>query len=363
MRARVLFLSLVFCSSVAWAANDDLAGRVAALQFDQSVLRNSVNDQLREQNTRLNTELIALRTELNRQAQVQAALQNQARWQFIVFTGLFLLAASGACALPWYLSKKRTDAVRKEAEHSARDIKVTRELLDQMRGDFKAIQSKMRDYRSEFDLRLAEMKLHELEMQRGAKTSAPVAPPSPEVVPSAPPAVLDTQAIWRAEADSYRALSLAEPDEANHRRKLIAALRQGLSEGAEPAVIDEGLRECDRLLRDHPDEVELHCAAGAFCLARAGYRQDQEDWATAEAHWLEAERLQRGSAAYELVALYAQSGRVEEARKRLALARLAGVAKVEKLALLRSDPLLAPLREQAWFQSYLQSLESDQTLA
>jgi hypothetical protein len=94
-------------------------------------------------------------------------------------------------------------------------------------------------------------------------------------------------------------------------------------------------------------------------LARAQRTGSADDLATAEAHWLEAERLLRGSAAYELVALYAQSGRFEEARKRLALARLAGVAKVEKLSLLRSDPQLAPLREQDWFQGYLQTLEEE----
>jgi len=68
MRVPCLFLSLMLFAAAAMAANEDLSGRVAALQFDQSVLRNSVNDQLREQNARLSDELKAVHAQLARQA-------------------------------------------------------------------------------------------------------------------------------------------------------------------------------------------------------------------------------------------------------------------------------------------------------
>jgi len=360
MRVLSLFLSLMLFSASALAANQDLSARVAALQFDQSVLRNSVNDQLREQNARLNEELNTVRAQLARQSEAQVHLQRQGRVQFIVFAVLFVLSAAGACALPFYLAQRRQVRGRKEAESSARDLKITRELLEQMRGDFKAIQGKMREYRSEFDLRLAEMKLQELEIQRrlqGGITEVAAAKELTASLTSDP--ATSGQMVWRDEAASYRALCLAEPDEPAHRRKLLAALRQGLSDGADVSEVEEGLRECARLLEQEPEDCALHCDLGAFRLARAQRTGSADDLATAEAHWLEAERLLRGSAAYELVALYAQSGRFEEARKRLALARLAGVAKVEKLSLLRSDPQLAPLREQDWFQGYLQTLEEE----
>jgi len=360
MRVPCLFLSLMLFAAAAMAANEDLSGRVAALQFDQSVLRNSVNDQLREQNARLSDELKAVHAQLARQAEAQARLQQQGRVQFIVFGVLFVLGAAGACGLPFYLANRRQSLARKEADASARDLKVTRELLEQMRGDFKAIQGKMREYRSEFDLRLAEMKLQELEIQRrlqGEAASVALDMPRPEQDATEP--VSNVQAVWRDEADSYRALCLAEPDEPAHRRKLIGALRQGLDAGAGLSEVEEGLRECGRLLELAPADCALHCDMGVFHFACSRLTGSADDLAAAEAHWLEAERLQRGVAAYELVALYAQSGRFDEARKRLALARLAGVAKVEKLSLLRTDPLLAPLREQAWFQSYLQTLEEE----
>lgn len=359
MRVRCLFFSLFFCSALAGAANDDLAGRISALKFEQSALRNSVSDQLREQNARLSSELAQTRVQLQQLHEVQQAQHQQLRLHFAVFSALFLAAALGACGLPFYLAQRRQKSVRKEADSSARDLKTARDLLEQMRGDFKAIQGKMRDYRSEFDLRLAEMKLHELAMQQCVP--APLALPTQDFPSAELAEPQDAQAVWRDEADSFRALLVAEPDEVLHRRKLVQALLQGLESGAD--VSDEGLRECTVLLELAPADADLQLSAGRFLLARALRLKVADDLAAAETYLLEAERLQRGIAAYELVVLYAQSGRLVEARKRLALARLAGVARLEKLALLQSDPQLAPLREQDWFQSYLQTLAEDLVLA
>lgn len=358
MRVRCLFFFLFFCSALAGAANDDLAGRISALKFEQSALRNSFSDQLQEQNARLNSELAQTRVQLQQLNEAQQAQHQQLRLQFAVFSALFLVAALGACCLPFYLAQRRQQSVRKEAETSARDLKTARDLLEQMRGDFKAIQGKMRDYRSEFDLRLAEMKLHELAMQQCVQTPALPAQDFPSAELAEPQ---DDRAVWRDEADSFRALLLAEPDEDRHRRKLVQALLQGLESGAD--VSDEGLRQCTVLLEQAPADADLQRSAGRFLLARALRLKAADDLAAAETYLLEAERLQRGIAAYELVVLYAQSGRLVEARKRLALARLAGVARLEKLALLQSDPQLAPLREQDWFQSYLQTLAEDLVLA
>jgi hypothetical protein len=153
-------------------------------------------------------------------------------------------------------------------------------------------------------------------------------------------------------------MCLVEPDVVEHRQKLLEVLLQGLAEGAD--VHDEGVQESEVLLAAIPADARALYWAGCFLLARAIQTRLPADFAAAEARLLEAERAQKGLASYELVTLYAQSGRPDEARKRLALARLSGVARAEQLPQLQADPLLAPLRELGWFQSYMQSLQDEE---
>lgn len=370
-------LCLVVCLATSLpllaANNDDLSSRVAALQFDQAASKNSIDYQLKSQASKFEAELAGLHAEISHMRAEQQQAQKRVIGMF-VFMGILLLALGAAAGLtPWYLLRRKQLGAQREQEEAQRNLRVAKELLEQMRADFKAIQGKMRAYRSEFENKLAELRLTEMSLRQ----PKPVAPAQPDVqaepvvaesavletprVASAAPAA-QAEGVWHDEIASFRALAEAEPGVGEHHRHLADALAHGFVESADAALAEAALTHYVAAQESDPADCQAVVSAGKLLASwarRIGMEEGEAKLAEAEQYFIKAEQLKRGAAAYHLATLCAVTGRAEDARKWLVLARLAGAPQAEDLQLLKTDPDLDTLRQQSWFVSYLTSLEEE----